>query len=61
MYTESQKVYINDTHNRYHGKEAIILTCYGDYFDVQVVHSLMMRVVFDQLSTEKPEAFQRVA
>lgn len=54
MFTKSQHVYINDEHNRYHGKEAIVLTAYGDYYDVQLVHSLMMRVVGEQLSSSKP-------
>lgn len=54
MFTQGQHVYINDTHSRFHGKEAIILTCYGDYFDVQIRNSVLLRVVYEQMSTEKP-------
>lgn len=50
MFTKNQHVRVNDTQSRYHGKEAVIITCYGDYFDVQIVNSLMMRVVYEQLS-----------
>ena len=50
MFTTDQHVRINDPNSRYHGKEAVILTCYGDYFDVQLQHSLVMRVVYEQLT-----------
>lgn len=50
MFTKNQHVRVNDPQSRYHGKEAVILTCYGDYFDVQLCRSLMMRVSYEQLS-----------
>lgn len=53
MFNKGQHIYINDTHNRYHGKEAVVVGAYGDYFDVQIVHSLLMRVVYEQLETKE--------
>ncbi|QDP50244.1 MAG: hypothetical protein Tp178MES00d2C33159851_34 [Prokaryotic dsDNA virus sp.] len=53
MFTKNQHVRVNDPQSRYHGKEAIILTAYGDYFDIQLQHSLLMRVVYEQLEAKE--------